>query len=109
MLKYRGQDSTLICSEQCSSRGAFARRVLGGLPDLEHPGLFKTCVLVDTNTLARGISKNDTVIANPPLPRLSRESQRWVLQRHSFGYEHITEEWVDTMMRVVALPKYQQT
>jgi hypothetical protein len=76
---------------------------------LEHPGLFKTCVLVDTNTLARGISKNDTVIANPPLPRLSRESQRWVLQRYSFGYEHITEEWVDTMMRVVALPKYQRT
>ena len=76
---------------------------------LEHPELFKTCILVDTNTLAPGISKNETVIANPPLPRLSRESQRWVLQRYSFGYEHITEEWVDTMMRVVALPKYQRT
>jgi pimeloyl-ACP methyl ester carboxylesterase len=47
-------------------------------------------------------------MANPPLPRLSRESQRWVLQRYSFGYEHITEEWVDAMMRVVALPKYQE-
>jgi hypothetical protein len=34
---------------------------------------------------------------------------RWVLRRYSFGYEHITEEWVDTMMRVVALPKYQRT
>ena len=43
-----------------------------------------------------------------PLPRLSRESQRWVLQRYSFGYEHITEEWLDVMMRVVALPKYQE-
>jgi hypothetical protein len=31
---------------------------------------------------------------------------RWVLQRYSFGYEQITEEWVDTMMRVVELPKY---
>jgi hypothetical protein len=44
---------------------------------LEHPELFKTCILVDTNTLAPGISKNETVMANPPLPRLSRESQRW--------------------------------
>jgi hypothetical protein len=75
------------------------------------PELFKTCILVDTNTLAPGISKNETVMANPLLPRLrlSRESQRWVLQRYSFGYEHITEEWVDTMMHVVALPKYQRT
>jgi hypothetical protein len=32
-----------------------------------------------------------------------------VLQRYSFGYEHITEEWVDAMMRVVTLPKYQRT
>ena len=48
-------------------------------------------------------------MANPPLPRLSRESQRWVVQKYSFGYEHNTEEWVDTMMRVVALPKYQRT
>jgi hypothetical protein len=58
---------------------------------------------------APGISKNETVMANAPLPRLSRESQRWVLQRYSFGYEHITEEWVDQMMRLVALPKYQRT
>ena len=70
---------------------------------------FTAFELVDTNTLAPGISKNETVIANPPLPRLSRESQRWVLQRYSFGYEHITEEWVDTMMRVVALLKYERT
>jgi hypothetical protein len=48
-------------------------------------------------------------MANPPLSRLSRESQRWVLQRYSFGYEHITEEWVDVMMRVAALLKDQRT
>ncbi len=23
---------------------------------------------------------------------------RWVLRRYSFGYEHITKEWVDTMI-----------
>jgi pimeloyl-ACP methyl ester carboxylesterase len=47
------------------SRGAYLVARL----TLEHPELFKTCILVDTNT----------------------------------------EEWVDTMMRVAALPKYQRT
>ncbi|MDH3444299.1 MAG: hypothetical protein OEN50_10280, partial [Deltaproteobacteria bacterium] len=41
-------------------------------------------------------------------PRLGRDSQRWVLQKYSYGYEHITEEWLDVMMRVAALPKYQE-
>jgi len=86
------------------SRGAYlvARLVL------EYPELFASCILVDTNTLAPGISKNETVMANPPQPRLSRESQRWVLQKYSYGYEHIREEWLDAMMRVAALPKYRE-
>lgn len=86
------------------SRGAYlvSRLVI------EHPELFSTCILVDTNTLAPGISKNETVMANPPQPRLSRASQRWVLQRYSYGHEHITEEWLDVMMRVVATAKYQE-
>ena len=86
------------------SRGAYLVARL----TLEHPDLFKSCILVDTNTLAPGISKNEAVMANPPLPRLSRESQRWVLQRYSFGFEHITEEWLDAVMRVAALPKYRE-
>lgn len=86
------------------SRGAYlvARLVI------EHPELFSSCILVDTNTLAPGISKNETVMANPPHPRLSRASQRWVLQKYSYGYEHITEEWLDTMVRVAATAKYQE-
>ncbi len=86
------------------SRGAYlvARLVI------DHPELFSSCILLDTNTLAPGISKNETVMANPPQPRLSRESQRWVLQKYSYGYEHITEEWLDTMMRVAATAKYRE-
>jgi hypothetical protein len=33
-------------------------------------------------------------------PRLSRESQPCVLQRYSFGFEHITEEWVDGKLHI---------
>jgi 2-hydroxy-6-oxonona-2,4-dienedioate hydrolase len=86
------------------SRGAYLVARL----TLEHPELFDSCILVDTNTLAPGISKNETVMANPPQPRLSRESQRWVLQKYSYGFEHISEQWLDVMMRVAALPKYQE-
>jgi len=86
------------------SRGAYLVARL----TLEHPELFDSCILVDTNTLAPGISKNETVMANPPKPRLSRESQRWVLQKYSYGFEHISEEWLDVMMNIAALPKYQE-
>ena len=86
------------------SRGAY----LVARMTIEHPELFRTCILVDTNTLAPGTSKNETVMANPPQPRLGRESQRWILQKYSFGFEHITEEWLDVMMRVAALPKYRE-
>ena len=72
------------------------RGVAGNSRDQDLPALWETkgSPQALSNTLAPGISKNETVMANPPLPRLSRESQRWVLQRYSFGYEHITEEWV---------------
>ena len=86
------------------SRGAYLVARL----TLEHPELFDSCILVDTNTLAPGISKNETVMASPPKPRLSRESQRWVLQKYSYGFEHISEEWLDVMMNIAALPKYQE-
>jgi 2-hydroxy-6-oxonona-2,4-dienedioate hydrolase len=86
------------------SRGAY----LAARLSLEHPELFKSCILIDTNTLAPGISKNETVMANPPQPRLSRESQRWILQRYSFSFEHITDEWLDAVTAVGALPKYQE-
>ncbi len=86
------------------SRGAYLVARL----TLEHPELFDSCILVDTNTLAPGISKNETVMANPPQPRLGRESQRWVLQKYSYSFEHISEQWLDVMMRIVALPKYQE-
>ena len=75
---------------------------------LEHPELFKSCILIDTNTLAPGISKNEIVMANPPQPRLSRESQRWIFQRYSFSFEHITDGWLDAVTAIAALPKYQQ-
>jgi pimeloyl-ACP methyl ester carboxylesterase len=87
------------------SRGAYPVALL----TLQHPELFKSCILIDTNTLAPGVSKNAAVFANPPVPRLGRESLRWVLERYSFGHAHITDDWVNAMERIVATPKYQES
>lgn len=85
------------------SRGAYvAARIT-----LERADLVKSCVPIDTNTLAPGIGRNHIVFANAPEPRLSRESQRWVLERYSYGAAHITEDWLDAATEIARLPKYQ--
>lgn len=75
---------------------------------LEHPDLIKTITIVDSGTLAPGLGRHDAVMAGSPEPRLVKESQRWVLQRYSFGYEHIDDEWLDALTAVAATPKYKE-
>lgn len=87
------------------SRGAY----LVARMTLERGDLVKSCIPVDTNTLAPGVGRNDIVMANAPKPRLSRESQRWVLERYSYGYDHITDDWLDSMTAIAALPKYKES
>jgi pimeloyl-ACP methyl ester carboxylesterase len=72
---------------------------------LDYPDLIKSCIIVDTNTLAPGVPASQQVLANPPVPRLSRESQRWIIQHYSFSPTHITESWLDQICDVAALPK----
>jgi 2-hydroxy-6-oxonona-2,4-dienedioate hydrolase len=75
---------------------------------LDHPELIKTCVLVDSGTLAPGTTPMEQLFKDTPNPRLTRESQRWVLQRYSFGHEHIDDEWVDALAEVAATEKYKE-
>lgn len=75
---------------------------------LEHPEVVRSCIIVDSGTLAPGPSRTALVFANAPEPRLTRESQRWVFERYSYGTGHITEEWLDAATRIAKLPKYQE-
>lgn len=75
---------------------------------IEHPELIKTLTIVDSGTLAPGMQRHDIVMAGAPSPRLVKESQRWVLQRYSFGYEHVDDEWLDALTAVAAAPKYKE-
>ena len=75
---------------------------------LDHPERIRSCVIVDSNTLAPGIPRSEIVLANPPEPRLSRESQRWIIERYSYGTGHITESWLDEVRAVAGLPKSRE-
>jgi pimeloyl-ACP methyl ester carboxylesterase len=76
---------------------------------LEHPQLVKSCLIADSNTLAPGVGRNEIVMANPPQPRLSTESQHWILERYSYGHLHITDDWLQALTQVASLGKYQET
>ena len=43
---------------------------------LDNPELIKTCVLVDSGTLAPGVTPMETLFKDTPEPRLTKESQR---------------------------------
>ena len=87
------------------SRGAY----LTCRMTLENPARIKSNIMVDTNTLGPGQGRNHIVFTDTPKPYLSRDSQRWVLENYSWNPKIVTEDWLDELMRVAALPKYLES
>ena len=87
------------------SRGAY----LTCRMTLENPARIKSNIMVDTNTLGPGQGRNHIVFTDTPRPYLSRDSQRWVLENYSWNPKIVTEDWLDELMRVAALPKYLES
>ena len=75
---------------------------------LEHPEIVRSCVIVDSGTLAPGPSETEYILTGAPEPRLTRESQRWVIEHYSFSGAHITDSWLDEAAAIAQLPKYQE-
>jgi 2-hydroxy-6-oxonona-2,4-dienedioate hydrolase len=75
---------------------------------LQYPELIKTCIIVDSLTLAPGIGGMAAIVAGIPEPRLTKESQRWVFERYSYSTDHIDDEWLDEVVAVAATPKYRE-
>lgn len=69
---------------------------------LERPDLVKTCICVSSGTLSPGTPRNRLVFANAPLPKLSRESLRWIYERYSFNPQIVKEYLVDDSEAVTA-------
>ena len=75
---------------------------------VEHPEIVKSCTIVDSNTCAPGTGRNEIVFANMPEPALSRDSQRWVLEKYSYDTDCVTDEWVDAMVAIAEQPRYRE-
>lgn len=86
------------------SRGAYLVCAM----TLQRPDLVSTVTFVDSNTLAPGVGRNEIVLANPPPPPLSKECQRWVIEKYSWSPSHITDDWIDSIVEIAARPEYEE-
>jgi pimeloyl-ACP methyl ester carboxylesterase len=62
---------------------------------LERPDLVKTCICVSSGTLSPGTPRNRLVFADAPVPKLTRQSLRWIYERYSYDPKIIKEYLVD--------------
>lgn len=76
---------------------------------VDYPELVRSCVIVDSNTCAPGTGTNEVVFANKPGDALSRESQRWVLEKYSYSADCVTEDWLDALVDIAQQQKYAET
>jgi len=75
---------------------------------LEHPEIIRSCIIVDSGTLAPGPPNTQLIMVNAPSPRLTRESQRWVIEHYSHSNKHITDTMLDAAVEIANLPKYRE-
>lgn len=88
--------------EELSKHGKahFVGHDLGGLVALSlalrHPGKVRAVTAVSSVAAApTGDGVEDQVLAHPPLPRWSRASQAWALERLSYSRQHIDDALLD--------------
>lgn len=72
----------------------------------DRPDLVSTCTIIDSNSCAPGIGLNEIVLANPPEPRLTTKSQRWIMEHYSYSSAHISDEWINGLVEVAKQNSY---
>ncbi len=89
------------------SRGGFQACRLA----LEHPEAVKTLTIVDSGTLIiRSIPMSVYEVNHKPAPRIAdtRERFRRKLADYSFSPAHLTDDFIDALLQVAALPKEKE-
>ncbi len=72
----------------------------------EHQDLVSTLTIIDSSTTSPGPNLNrDKLLANAPLPLLTKESLKWITEQFSSTYDHVTDSWLEVRARVAKLPK----
>jgi len=73
---------------------------------MDRPDLVSTCSIIDSNSCAPGIGLNEIVLANPPEPRLTAKSQRWIMEHYSHSSAHVSDEWINGLVEVAQQNSY---
>ena len=87
------------------SRGGYAAARV----TLEHHDRVRSLSLVNSGTLSPGVGTNEVVLARSPFPKYTPECVRWVYQNYSYNPDIVTDEWVSSVLEVLAQPKYRES
>ena len=87
------------------SRGGYAAARV----TLEHHDRVRSLSLVNSGTLSPGVGTNEVVLARSPFPKYTAECVRWVYQNYSYNPDVVTDEWVNSVLEVLAQPKYRES
>jgi len=67
-----------------------------------------SCTLVNSSTLAPGVSLNEVTASGCPHPAFSREGQRFLFERCAYDPASVTDDFVSSGYEVLQLPKYRE-
>ena len=87
------------------SRGGFACTSLA----LRYPELVRSLTIVNSGTLMPTFNMNEAVLTPCPFPSYTREAARFVYEGYSYAKHKVTDEWIDTVMAVLALEKSRES
>jgi pimeloyl-ACP methyl ester carboxylesterase len=87
------------------SRGGYASVRL----TLEHHDLVRSVTCVNSGTLSPGVGTNEVILARPPHPKYTAECVRWVYESYSYDPRVVTDDWVNAVLEILALPKYRES
>lgn len=76
---------------------------------LEAQHLVRSLTIINSGTLAPGVSSNETVLSRCPHPAYTRESARWIYEGYCFKPETVTDDWIEVVYDVMQQPKHRET
>jgi 2-hydroxy-6-oxonona-2,4-dienedioate hydrolase len=69
----------------------------------------KSCTIVNTSSLAPGVSMNEVNLAGSPYPPFTREAHRWIFERCAFRPESVDDNYVEAGYEVFQSAKYRES
>jgi len=75
---------------------------------LDHPELVQSCVIIDSNTGAPGVGRNEIVFAGSPYPAGTVEAATHVYNGYAYRTDHVTADWIALKQKIVETEKNRE-